>query len=771
MSVVINLATLSVEQGFLILGDAALDWAGFSVSSAGDINGDGLADLVIGAPRGDDAGDYAGEAYVIYGKAGLDRGLIDLTFLSAGDGFAIQGYEAGDLAGYSVSSAGDVNGDGIDDLIIGAIYGGEAYNGGTAYVIYGQLGATRGRLDLANLSASEGYTLFGAYDGVGISVSAAGDINGDGIDDLIIGAPGADAGGAFVVYGKAGAPRALVELASLEPADGFEIQGENPRDLAGLSVSSAGDVNGDGIGDLIIGAPGADAGGDGAGMAYVIFGQTGASRGLLDLSSLAASEGFVIQGDAPFDGAGVRVSSAGDVNGDGIDDLIIGATGNDAGGANAGAAYVIYGRPGATRASIDLSSLSSSDGFVIQGGAGDRAGSVSSAGDVNGDGIKDMIIGAPANGGYGAAFVIYGQAGSTRGRIDLANLAPGDGFVIQGDPTYYNTGISVSDAGDVNGDGLDDLIVGTHEPPYDDPIFWDDKPPPAAGGSGAAYVIYGFRSADVINGTNKADTLVGTELADDIVGLGSRDSLDGGAGNDWLYGGQGSDTLEGGLGDDRLDGDEGADTATYARAKSAIVASLTTGLATGEGRDRLVEIENLTGSNFDDQLTGDFLRNTLDGGDGNDLLAGLGGDDRLAGGGGQDSLMGGKGADQLDGGRDADILVGGSGADILTGGQGSDIFRYFDVTDSQSSDRDLITDMKKSVDIIDLSSIDADTGQLGNQGFRRVSAFTGNAGEMVLSFNTATNQTALTLDVNGDGLSDFELLINGKHTDPTGWTL
>jgi hypothetical protein len=763
MSVVINLATLSVEQGFLILGDSALDWAGFSVSSAGDINGDGLADLIIGAPRGDDAGDYAGEAYVIYGKAGLDRGLIDLTFLSAGDGFAIQGYEAGDSAGYNVSSAGDVNGDGIDDLIIGAIYGGEAYNGGAAYVIYGQLGATRGRLDLANLSASEGYTLFGAYDGVGISVSAAGDINGDGIDDLIIGAEGRDgggrnSGGAFVVYGKAGAPRALVELTSLEPADGFEIQGENPRDLAGGSVSSAGDVNGDGIGDLIIGAVGADAGGDGAGMAYVIFGQTGASRGLLDLSSLAASEGFVIQGDAPFDGAGVRVSSAGDVNGDGIDDLIIGATGNDAGGANAGAAYVIYGRPGATRASIDLSSLSSSDGFMIQGGAADGAGSVSSAGDVNGDGIKDMIVGAPTNGGFGAAFVIYGQAGSTRGRIDLTNLAPGDGFVIQGDPTYYSTGISVSDAGDVNGDGLDDLIVGT----------WEAN---SAGDAGAAYVIYGFRSADVITGTGKADTLVGTALADDIVGLASRDSLDGGAGNDWLYGGQGSDTLEGGLGDDRLDGDEGADTATYARAKSAIVASLTTGFATGEGRDRLVEIENLTGSNFDDQLTGDFLRNILDGGDGNDLLAGLGGDDRLAGGGGQDSLMGGKGADQLDGGRDADILVGGSGADILTGGQGSDIFRYLDVTDSQSSDRDLITDMKKGADIIDLSSIDADTGQLGNQGFRRVSAFTGNAGEMVLSFNSATNQTALTLDVNGDGLSDFELLINGKHTDPTGWTL
>uniref|UniRef100_UPI00261423D6 integrin alpha n=1 Tax=Novosphingobium sp. TaxID=1874826 RepID=UPI00261423D6 len=114
---VIDLTGLTPAQGFIIQGDAAGDSAGWSVSSAGDINGDGFADLIVGAPRGDDGGDYAGEAYVIFGKSGATRTNIDLTSLAASDGFLIQGDTAGDGAGYSVTSAGDINGDGFADLV------------------------------------------------------------------------------------------------------------------------------------------------------------------------------------------------------------------------------------------------------------------------------------------------------------------------------------------------------------------------------------------------------------------------------------------------------------------------------------------------------------------------------------------------------------------------------------------------------------------------------------------------------------------------------
>ncbi len=402
---VIDLGFLTTPQGFIIQGDAASDRAGYSVSSAGDVNGDGIDDLIVGAPGGDDGGSGAGEAYVIYGKAGSTRTVLDLTGLAASDGFLIQGDEASDFAGYSVSAAGDVNGDGIDDLIVGAPRGDDGGSqAGEAYVIYGKAGSTRTVLDLTGLAASDGFVIQGdaARDYAGRSVSSAGDMNGDGIDDLIVGAPegddgGSQAGEAYVIYGVAGSTRTVLDLTGLAASDGFVIQGDAASDYAGRRVSSAGDVNGDGIDDLIVGAPRGDDGGFAAGEAYVIYGKVGSTRTVLDLAGLAASDGFVIQGDEVSDLAGWSVSSAGDVNGDGIDDLIVGAPFGDDGGSGAGEAYVIYGVAGSTRTVLDLTGLAASNGFLIQGDAAkDYAGrSVSSAGDVNGDGIDDLIVGAP----------------------------------------------------------------------------------------------------------------------------------------------------------------------------------------------------------------------------------------------------------------------------------------------------------------------------------------------------------------------------------------
>ena len=199
------------------------DGAGYSVSSAGDINGDGFDDLIVGAPFGDDGGNAAGEAYVVFGKAsgfGTTIGgqqVIDLTSLSPADGFIIQGDEAGDQAGCSVSAAGDVNGDGFDDVIIGALNNYDAGNeAGAAYLVFGKMsglrlggwhGASGYRSDDPDSRLRE-FVIWGdaAFDYAGRSVSSAGDVNGDGFDDLLVGATSTShpdgPGEAFVIYGS-----------------------------------------------------------------------------------------------------------------------------------------------------------------------------------------------------------------------------------------------------------------------------------------------------------------------------------------------------------------------------------------------------------------------------------------------------------------------------------------------------------------------------------------------------------------------------------------
>lgn len=208
---------------------------------------------------------------------------------------------------------------------------------------------------------SEGFVLQGAaLDDSGHAVSGAGDVNGDGIDDLQIGAPGGAQGygAVYVVFGHSTGFPAAFDLASLWPPTGdgslgFVLRGSTRVEAVGFSVNEAGDVNADGIDDLVVASPSAQ---DGAGRSYVVFGRAGGFPAQFDLSRLApqnggdGTEGFVLVGEGENDGAGTSVSSAGDVNGDGVDDLIIGAPeANPNGRDGAGESYVVFGRPANTR--------------------------------------------------------------------------------------------------------------------------------------------------------------------------------------------------------------------------------------------------------------------------------------------------------------------------------------------------------------------------------------------------------------------------------------
>jgi len=684
-----NLWDLDGSNGFALNGIAAYNQSGSSVSSAGDVNGDGFDDLIIGATNTDPNGiSGAGQSYVVFGSnSGFGAGL-DLSTLDGSNGFAINGIAVNDRSGESVSSAGDVNGDGFDDLIIGAQDAdpnGISY-AGQSYVVFGSNSGFGAGLDLSTLDGSNGFAINGiaALDKSGYSVSSAGDVNGDGFDDLIIGANGANpngiiyAGQSYVVFGSNSGFGAGLDLSTLDGSNGFAINGIAASDRSGRSVSSAGDVNGDGFDDLIIGASNADPNGiTNAGQSYVVFGSNSGFGAGLDLSTLDGSNGFAINGIAVRDQSGSSVSSAGDVNGDGFDDLIIGANGaNPNGIIYAGQSYVVFGSNSGFGASFNLWDLNGSNGFAINGiGAYDRSGSsVSSAGDVNGDGFDDLIIGvrlASPNGIFyaGQSYVVFGSNSGFGAGLDLSTLDGSNGFAINGIAALDLSGVSVSSAGDVNGDGIDDLIIGAYR-----------ADPNGISSAGQSYVVFGQGTTPTnqppVANPDSATTAQNTAVTLEASTLLANDT------------------------------DANGDSLSLTGVSNPVNGSVTF----SNSNVIFTPSTNFTGNaSFDYSISDGFggtssanvsvaVGGTQTGGRGNDTLTGTAGNDSLNGLRGNDSLIGNAGNDTLIGGNGTDTLTGGLGNDTLTGGNGQDIFVF-----APGEGIDTITDFNLERDKIGLT--------------------------------------------------------------------
>ncbi len=417
-------------------GAAASDRFGWALASAGDASGDGVADLLVGAPYADGGGSSSGAAYLFAGGSTL-TGTLATTSATA----SITGASAGDEAGYAVGGGGDLDADGLDDFVVGARYDdGGGRDAGSAAVF---LGGTSGSLSYDSADA----ILDGENDGdqAGAAVAVVGDVDGDGYADVLIGAPandrnGTDAGAAYVVLGSA----AWTDL-DLSAAD-FILEGVAAGDAAGWSVGGGGDVDRDGLADIMVGAPAEDTGGSGAGMAYLIFGD--------ELSDGDLDEFYDMPGDSSSDAAGCAVAIPGDVNSvGGLDDIFIGAY--TAGTAQNGAVYFVRGSTSSFPS--DLGSANA----VISGASSDRLGYAVTGIELAGDTLHSLVAGAYGNtdagSSAGAVFLFDAATMSGEGAFDTGDAW---GQIVASAASSY-LGFSVA-ADDFDGDGWEDVAAGAY---------------------------------------------------------------------------------------------------------------------------------------------------------------------------------------------------------------------------------------------------------------------------------------------------------------------
>jgi hypothetical protein len=427
----ITIDPLATSPTWTVESDQAYASFGRSVAMAGDVNGDGYGDVIVGAYAHDNGETDEGRAYLYLGSA---------SGLSLAPDWTAESDQIGAAFGCSVASAGDVDGDGYGDVIVGAYaYDDGETDEGRAYLY---LGSASG-LSLAPDWTAEGDQADAYF---GCSVASAGDVNGDGYGDVIVGAylydnSETDEGRAYLYLGSA---------TGLSTAPDWTAESNQANASFGRSVALAGDVNGDGYGDVIVGAQDYSNIEAYEGRAYLYIGSA---------SGLSTAPDWTAESDQTGAYFGCSVASAGDVNGDGYGDVIVGAHHYSNTETHEGRACLYLGSASGLATAPDWTAVSAK-------GTANFGHSVASAGDVNGDGYGDVVVGAP--GGVlnpsrplwvdGRSYLYLGSASGLSTAPDWAT----ESFQRL---TYF--GWSVASAGDVNGDGYGDIIIGA--PNYDNP--------------------------------------------------------------------------------------------------------------------------------------------------------------------------------------------------------------------------------------------------------------------------------------------------------------
>lgn len=391
---------------------ADFDAFGGSVTALGDLDGDGVTDLAIGARADGTGGLFCGAVHVLFMNAnGTVKNSMKIASQTNGGPLLVDG----DVFGFSVASLGDLDGDGMTDLAVGATGDDDGESeSGAVHVLYLNANGTVKSSTKITHQLNGGPTLAN-LDEFGFSLATLGDLNGDGVTDLAVGAigddtAGTDRGAVYVLFMNAdGTAQSSVSLTS--GTNGCPTLTDG--DLFGFSLASLGDLNGDGVVELAVGAIGDDTGGGGRGAVYVLsLNSNGTVKSSLKLAS-GALGGATLANDDSF---GSSTASLGDLDGNGVTDLAVGAVGDDTGGDGRGAVHVLLlNANGTVNSSLKLASgtlgapqLSDKDSF---------GSAVAALGDLDGDGVTDLAVGAEADdtGGddRGAAYVLFLKAGAS----------------------------------------------------------------------------------------------------------------------------------------------------------------------------------------------------------------------------------------------------------------------------------------------------------------------------------------------------------------------
>ncbi|WP_227134445.1 hypothetical protein [Halorubellus salinus] len=468
-------------------GEATNDTFGAALANVGDLNGDGVADVAVGAPENDTGGIDAGAVYVFYGpvnESDLNASQANVT---------VYGNQSFAKAGESIAGA-DVDGDSVTELVVGAPGDNDAaVSAGAVYVLAAGVDFAANASDdraPANVSLANASTKLlgeGANDHAGAAVAGVGNHTDDEPDRVLVGAPrndtaGTNAGAAYLVT--------AVESGTASLGDATTFFGEGARDQAGHAVSTAGDFDGDGAHDVLVGAYRNDSTDENAGAAYLL-----SSNGTFDDEQSLATADVKLVGASFRDGAGYAVSNAGDVDDDGYDDVVVGAPFNDTNGNQAGVAYVVTGGP-----DVEGTIALNASALVLYGEAeGDRAGwavSAAGSGDVTCDAYADVLVGAPGHDvavetlwneseadalgnasvieNAGTAYIVAGDES-----LDGARNLSDSQAAIRGAGEDDQVGWTVTDLGNATDDRTADVLVGA---PFVDANGND---------SGAAYLFDG----------------------------------------------------------------------------------------------------------------------------------------------------------------------------------------------------------------------------------------------------------------------------------------